>query len=104
MERQLSFNHRPGQGCLTELHCVYSVNVSPGAGVLPLGGQERTVSNPVEQKRFCACYRGLFDVCLNCHNKAGVLERSQMKLLYVCVLFFKLCFIENSDLILHFPK
>lgn len=50
MERQLSFNHSPGQGCLTELHSVYSVNVSPGAGVLPLGGQERTVSNPGDRK------------------------------------------------------
>lgn len=27
----------------------------------------------------------LFDVCVNCHNKAGVLERSQSKLLCVNV-------------------
>lgn len=27
----------------------------------------------------------LFDICVNCHNKAGVLERSQTKLLCVNV-------------------
>lgn len=58
MERQLSFNHRPGQGCLTELHSVYSVNVSPGAGVLPLGGQERTSVIQLSRKGFVLVTEG----------------------------------------------
>lgn len=37
------------------------------------------------RRRFPACYRGLFDVYVNCHNKAGVLEKSQMKQLCICV-------------------
>ena len=38
---------------------------------------------PFEQRKCCACNGELFDICVNCHNKAGVLERSHAK--FVCL-------------------
>lgn len=67
----------------TPVQCLQAAPVSPGVGVVYLRGRVEPACKPFEQRKCCACNRELFDICVNCHNKAGVLETSHMK--FVCL-------------------
>lgn len=66
-DRLLRFNHRHSCTGMKELHCDYRLLIC-----LLVRAQEVTVSTQVEQRRFCACYRGQFDVCVNFQDRKSV--------------------------------